>query len=68
MPHLEPPPEKPDWVRKLDEMASPEAQAWHTALAALRAVNALAPVREMFAGRYTRIDHAIVEGIDRAAR
>jgi hypothetical protein len=62
-----PPPEKPAWARELDEMERPDVQAWHSALAALRTINAQRPVPALFAHQYTRIDHAIAKEIDRAA-
>ena len=45
----EPPPEreKPSWVRELDELALPEAQAWHKALMALRTINEQTPVEAL---------------------
>jgi hypothetical protein len=50
----------------LDEMFSPAGQAWHAALAALREINALCPVDDLFADLYTRIDHAIGPELDQA--
>jgi CHAD domain-containing protein len=63
----EPPAEKPAWQRELDEMEREDVQAWHSALAMLRLVNAQRPVPALFADRYTRIDYTIAKEIDRAA-
>ena len=60
------PPEKPDWVKKLDGLETPAANAWAGALAALRAVNKQASVDELFADRFFRFDHAVEEELDKA--
>jgi hypothetical protein len=45
--------------QNLRRIFSPDGQRWHRALEALRLINEQAPVDEMFAGRYTGVDHAI---------
>jgi hypothetical protein len=56
----------PVWVQKLRELDSPEANAWSSALRALRHINEQMPVDELYELRFVGFDQVVSEELEKA--
>ena len=60
------PTDPPAWVQNLRELESPEANAWSSALAALRHINEQVSVNELYDLRFVGFDHVIEVELEKA--